>query len=157
MYQLFVHELSLSKFLVLCSTTGCLRRTYLFFISCISWYPCCLNPTVTVLHYLRIPGLWQPLGIPAQFFHWVLLDFLMTFLLEIWTYIEPWCWFLASWIGPSFVKIHGLSLLFMEWAFLWNFGPQQNLIAISFVSFEYLCAKFFLRGNLCAKSIHYTT
>ena len=26
---------------------------------------------------------------------------------------------LAAWIGPS--------LLFMEWAFLWNFGPQQML------------------------------
>ena len=43
----------------------------------------CLNPTVAVLHYLRILGLWQPLSIPAQFFHWILLDFLMTFLLEI--------------------------------------------------------------------------
>ena len=27
------------SFLVLCCTTGCLRRTYLFFVSCISWYP----------------------------------------------------------------------------------------------------------------------
>ena len=26
------------SFLVLCCTTGCLRRTYLFFVSCISWY-----------------------------------------------------------------------------------------------------------------------
>ena len=43
----------------------------------------CLNPTVAVLHYLRIPGLWQPLGIPVQFFHWILLDFLIAFLLEI--------------------------------------------------------------------------
>ena len=52
----------------------------------------CLNPTVAVLHYLRIPGvwqplgipaLWQPLGIPAQFFLWIVLDFLMAFLLEI--------------------------------------------------------------------------
>ena len=37
----------------------------------------CLNPTV--LHIPRIPSLWQPLGIPAQFFHWILLDFLMAF------------------------------------------------------------------------------
>ena len=43
----------------------------------------CLNPILAVLHYLRIPNLWQPLGIPAQFFHWILLDFLMAFLLEI--------------------------------------------------------------------------
>ena len=43
----------------------------------------CLNPTVVVLHYLRIPGLWQPLGILAQFFHWILLDLLMAVLLEI--------------------------------------------------------------------------
>ena len=27
------------SFLVLCCTTRCLRRTYFFFVSCISWYP----------------------------------------------------------------------------------------------------------------------
>ena len=36
------------------------------------------------------------------------------------------CWyFLTSWIRFSFVKAHGLSLLFMEQSFLSNFGPQQ--------------------------------
>ena len=29
------------------------------------------------------------------------------------------------------------------------FAPNRNVIAISFVSFKYLCA-FFFRGNLCA-------
>ena len=41
--------------------------------------------------------------------------------------------FLTSWIGPSFVKAHDLSLLFMEWVFLWNFGPQQEFSIKIFV------------------------
>ena len=45
---------------------------------------------------------------------------------------------------PSFVKSYGLSLLFMEWVFLWNFGPQQkstkifSLIGVAFSSTHYL-------------------
>ena len=33
--------------------------------------------------------------------------------------------------------------------FFFIFAPNRNVIAISFVSFKYLCA-FFFRGNLCA-------
>ena len=52
---------------------------------------------------------------------------LLLFLLfpSFWDFGPSWS-FLASWIGFSFVKAHGLSLLFMKWTFLWNFGPQQG-------------------------------
>ena len=54
----------------------------------------------------------------------ILFFFLYYFFLfpYFWDFGPSWS-FLTSWIGPSFVKAHGLSLLFMEWAFLWNFGP----------------------------------
>ena len=45
---------------------------------------------------------------------------------SFWDFGPSWS-FLTSWIGPSFVKAHDLSLLFMECAFLWNFGPQHPL------------------------------
>ena len=48
------------------------------------------------------------------------------FFSSFWDFGPSWS-FLTSWIGHSFVKTHGLSLLFMEWHFLWNFGPQQGL------------------------------
>ena len=48
---------------------------------------------------------------------------------SFWDFGPSWS-FLTSWIGPSFVKAHGLSLLFMEWAFLWNFGPQHIFISL---------------------------
>ena len=80
----------------------------------------CLNPTLAVLHVPRIPGLWQPLGIPAQFFYWILLDFLMAFFARNMNINRALMLILlAAWIGPS--------LLLMEWAFLWNFGLQHFL------------------------------
>ena len=115
------------SFLVLYCTTRCLRRTYLFFVSCIYGTPFELSQS----HFSYAARPEDPEPLTASRYPDLIISlnfarFLMVFLLEIWTYIRPWCWFLASWIGPSFVKTHGLSLLFMEWAFLWNFGSQQG-------------------------------
>ena len=56
---------------------------------------------------------------------------------SFWDFGLSWS-FLTSWIGLSFVKAHGLSLLFMEWAFMWNFDPQQLCSFISFSDFLYI-------------------
>ena len=124
LYQPFVHELSLSKLFgsllhhwVLEKDISVLRFLY-FVIPILS----CLNPTLAVLHVPRIPSLWQPLSIPTQFFYWI---FNGLFAGNLNIHKALMLILLVTWIGPSFVKTHDLSWLFMEWAFLWNFGPQQ--------------------------------
>ena len=120
-YSSFVHECLLYTFWFFAAPLGTWEgHPYSSFLVFRSTSLSCLNPTLAVLHYLRISGLWQPLGIPAQFFHWILLDFfngLFTGNLNINRALM--LILLAAWIGPS--------LLFIEWAFLWNFGLQQTL------------------------------
>ena len=88
----------------------------------------CLNLILAMLHVSRIPSLWQSLGIPTQFFHWILLDFLMAFFVgNLNIHRTLMLILLAARIGPS--------LLFMEWAFLWNFRPQQKDIAVYMIYF----------------------
>ena len=74
-----------------------------------------------------------PLAWPRSLLHVLWLDqvqVLFFFFFYYYFFLFPSFWdfrpswsFLTSWIRPSFVKAYDLSLPFMEWVFLWNFGP----------------------------------
>ena len=86
------------------------------------WCSSCYKSSSLAKILTACPLAWPSLG-PLFFFFFLLLLFLsFSFFLGF----RPSWSFLTSWIGPSFVKVHDLSLHFMEWAFLWNFGPNNG-------------------------------
>ena len=118
-YSSFVHE--------------CLLYTFWFFAAPLGTWEGHIYSSFHVFHgtplelsqshisCAALPEDLGPLGIPAQFFHWMLLNFLMAFFAGNLNINRALILILlAAWIGPS--------LLFMEWAFLWIFGLQQTLI-----------------------------
>ena len=81
---------------------------------------CCISFGLTeILLLAACPLAWPSLG-PLLYYYYYYFFLFPSF----WDLRPSWS-FLTSWVGPSFVKAHGLSLLFIEWAFLSNFGPQH--------------------------------
>ena len=68
----------------------------------------------------------RPLTWPRSSSFFFIIIIISFFFPSFWNLRPSWS-FLTSWIGLPYVKAYGLSLLFREWAFLWNFGPQQSL------------------------------
>ena len=77
-----------------------------------------------------------PLAWPRSFSFFFIVIIISFFFPSFWDFGPSWS-FLISWIDSSFVKTYGLSLLFMEWVFLWNFGPQHWLCLSFFSSFSF--------------------
>ena len=88
----------------------------------------------------------------SSFFFFFSFFFFYFFLFPSFWDFEPSWSFLTSWIGPSFIKAHGLSLPFMEWAFLSNLGPQHMVISILIWIFQILRSyNIFDLTRICTK------